>query len=67
MNLEKKLGLLIEQIQDDTVGPEKRFELLQDIAEEAARYKLGGDDKIRVAAGACDAVRLIYQFSRQVS
>lgn len=43
-------------IQDPSIGQEKRFQLLQEIAEEAARYKLGGDDKIRVAGGACDGV-----------
>lgn len=43
-------------MQNPRIGPEKRFQLLQEIAEEAARYKLGGDDKIRVAGGACDGV-----------
>lgn len=56
MNLETKLNTLINWIQDPTIGPERRFQLLQEIAEEAARYKLGGDDKIRVAGGACDGV-----------
>ncbi|RXK37170.1 hypothetical protein M231_05539 [Tremella mesenterica] len=60
LNLERKLDLLIGQIGDETVGPEKRFQLLQEIGEEAARYKLGGDDKIRVAAGACDGI-LVHQ------
>jgi hypothetical protein len=56
VNLETKLNTLINWIQDPTIGPERRFQLLQEIAEEAARYKLGGDDKIRVAGGACDGV-----------
>ncbi|KAK8845481.1 hypothetical protein IAR55_006194 [Kwoniella newhampshirensis] len=56
LSLEKKLYTLIDWIQDPDVKPEKRFELLQEIAEEAARYKLGGDDKIRVAGGACDGI-----------
>ncbi|OCF36164.1 hypothetical protein I316_02036 [Kwoniella heveanensis BCC8398] len=56
IGLEKKLYTLINWIQDPTIQPEKRFELLQEIAEEAARYKLGGDDKIRVAGGACDGI-----------
>ena len=55
VNLEK-LNTLIEWVQDASIGPEQRFQLLQEIAEEAARYKLGGDDKIRVAGGACDGV-----------
>ncbi|KAK4686212.1 hypothetical protein P7C73_g3914, partial [Tremellales sp. Uapishka_1] len=56
LNLEKKLTTLIAWIQDTSIGPEQRFQLLQEIAEEAARYKLGGDDKIRVAGGACDGI-----------
>ncbi|WWC58261.1 uncharacterized protein I303_100799 [Kwoniella dejecticola CBS 10117] len=56
ISLEKKLYTLINWIQDPDVKPEQRFELLQEIAEEAARYKLGGDDKIRVAGGACDGI-----------
>lgn len=55
-NLERKLHQLIDWVQNPRIGPEKRFQLLQEIAEEAARYKLGGDDKIRVAGGACDGV-----------
>ncbi|WWD22429.1 hypothetical protein CI109_106920 [Kwoniella shandongensis] len=56
LSLEQKLYTLINWIQDPNIKPEKRFELLQEIAEEAARYKLGGDDKIRVAGGACDGI-----------
>ncbi|ORY23621.1 hypothetical protein BCR39DRAFT_548981 [Naematelia encephala] len=55
-NLEVKLNTLINWIQDPSIGVERRFQLLQEIAEEAARYKLGGDDKIRVAGGACDGI-----------
>ncbi|BEI84687.1 hypothetical protein CcaverHIS002_0500880 [Cutaneotrichosporon cavernicola] len=55
-NLETKLHQLINWVQDPSVPPERRFQLLQEIAEEAARYKLGGDDKIRVAGGACDGI-----------
>jgi inhibitor of growth protein 3 len=56
VTLENKLNTLVTWIQDDSVSPADRFQLLQEIAEEAARYKLGGDDKIRVCAGACDGV-----------
>lgn len=59
VTLESKLNQLVEWIQDPSIGPEQRFQLLQEIAEEAARYKLGGDDKIRVAGGACDGVSLL--------
>ena len=62
MSLEKKLNTLIQWIQDPSIEPAERFQLLQEIAEEAARYKLGGDDKIRVAGGACDGVRLSSGF-----
>ena len=58
VTLENKLNTLVTWIQDDSVSPADRFQLLQEIAEEAARYKLGGDDKIRVSAGACDGVSL---------
>lgn len=57
-SLELKLNQLIDWIADKSIKPEQRFQLLQEIAEEAARYKLGGDDKIRVAGGACDGVSL---------
>ena len=63
MNLETKLNQLIGWIQDPTIEPAQRFQLLQEIAEEAARYKLGGDDKIRVAGGACDGVSNISSTS----
>lgn len=55
-NLERKLHQLINWVQDPHIDPAQRFQLLQEIAEEAARYKLGGDDKIRVAGGACDGI-----------
>lgn len=55
-NLERKLHQLIDWVQSPHIDPAQRFQLLQEIAEEAARYKLGGDDKIRVAGGACDGV-----------
>jgi len=61
VTLENKLNTLVTWIQDDSVSPADRFQLLQEIAEEAARYKLGGDDKIRVSAGACDGVSLAIQ------
>ena len=62
VNLETKLNQLIGWIQDPTIESAKRFQLLQEIAEEAARYKLGGDDKIRVAGGACDGVSRVSEF-----
>ena len=57
--LEQKLHQLIDWVQDPSIGVEQRFHLLQDVAEEAAKYKLGSEDKVRVAGGACDGVRLL--------
>lgn len=62
MQLQHKLNQLIDWVQDPTIGPEKRFQLLQEIAEEAARYKLGADDKIRVAGGASEGVSVVCSF-----
>jgi inhibitor of growth protein 3 len=44
-------------IEDGTVGKQERLFLLTDIAEEAARLKLGGEDKIRVACQAADNLK----------
>jgi len=44
-------------IEDGTVGKQDRLFLLTDIAEEAARLKLGGEDKIRVACQAADNLK----------
>jgi inhibitor of growth protein 3 len=56
LQLQSKLNQLIDWVQDPRIGPEQRFQLLQEIAEEAARYKLGADDKVRVAGGASEGV-----------
>lgn len=56
LSLNEKLVTLINWVQDDNISTAQRFQMLQEIAEEAARFKLGGDDKIRVAGGACDGV-----------
>lgn len=48
----------MDWVQDPRIGPDQRFQLLQEIAEEAARYKLGADDKIRVAGGASEGVSI---------
>lgn len=56
LQLQNKLNTLIEWVQDPKISPEQRFQLLQEIAEEAARYKLGADDKVRVAGGASEGV-----------
>ena len=38
------------------VTPQMRLELLREVAEEANSFKLGGEDKIRVATGTCETV-----------
>jgi len=39
--------------------PQQRLELLKEVAEDANAFKLGGEDKIRVATGACETVRVL--------
>ena len=52
-----KIKILTQMIEDGTVGKQERLLLLTDIAEEAARLKLGGEDKIRVACQAADNLK----------
>lgn len=40
----------------DAFTPQQRLELLKEVAEDANLFKLGGEDKIRVATGACETV-----------
>ncbi|GAA99188.1 uncharacterized protein L969DRAFT_93650 [Mixia osmundae IAM 14324] len=51
-----KLQTLLAMMEDPTVRPSTRLTLLWEIAEEARGFKLGGEDKIRVATGTCDTV-----------
>lgn len=50
------LTLMLEQ-PDAQMSKQERLWLLSDIADEAARLKLGGEDKIRVACQAGDALK----------
>jgi inhibitor of growth protein 3 len=52
-----KIQNLTKMIEDGTVAKQDRLFLLTDIAEEAARLKLGGEDKIRVACQAADNLK----------
>ncbi|KAG1773985.1 hypothetical protein EV702DRAFT_1200714 [Suillus placidus] len=52
-----KIQNLTQMIEDGTVAKQDRLFLLTDIAEEAARLKLGGEDKIRVACQAADNLK----------
>lgn len=52
-----KVNRLIDMIEHDTQPKESRLWLLAEIAEEAQRLKLGGEDKIRVASQAADGLK----------
>ncbi|KAA1471424.1 hypothetical protein DENSPDRAFT_837414 [Dentipellis sp. KUC8613] len=52
-----KVNRLIEMIENNTLPKEERLWLLAEIAEEAQRLKLGGEDKIRVACQAADGLQ----------
>lgn len=53
-----KIRHLTLMIEERTSTKEQRLWLLTEIAEEAARLKLGGEDKIRVACQAADNLKL---------
>ncbi|RPD64805.1 hypothetical protein L227DRAFT_571266 [Lentinus tigrinus ALCF2SS1-6] len=55
--LTTKINDLISMIETKTGSNDERLFLLNDIAEEAYRLKLGGEDKIRVACHAADGLR----------
>ncbi|KAI0652539.1 hypothetical protein C8Q79DRAFT_898142 [Trametes meyenii] len=55
--LTSKVNELIVMIETKTGTNEDRLYLLTEIADEAARLKLGGEDKIRVACHAADGLR----------
>ncbi|GLB43516.1 putative chromatin modification-related protein [Lyophyllum shimeji] len=52
-----KINTLTAMIEQGTSPKEERLWLLTEIAEEAARLKLGGEDKIRVACQAADNLK----------
>lgn len=51
-----KLNRLLNLLSDAKATPQARLELLKEVAEDASAFKLGGDDKIRVATGTCETV-----------
>jgi inhibitor of growth protein 3 len=55
--LTSKIDRLIEMIETNSSPKEQRIWLLMEIAEEAQRLKLGGEDKIRVAAQVADGLK----------
>ncbi|KAL4067311.1 hypothetical protein V8B97DRAFT_1977185 [Scleroderma yunnanense] len=52
-----KIQKLTQVIEEGTLSKQERLFLLTQIAEEASRLKLGGEDKIRVACQAADNLR----------
>ena len=60
-----KLGVLLELMstkpgQHDAPGaptPLQRLQLLREVTEDAKIFRLGGEDKVRVASGTCETVR----------
>ncbi|KAI0050620.1 hypothetical protein FA95DRAFT_1536152 [Auriscalpium vulgare] len=52
-----KINRLVYLIESNSTPKEERLYLLGEIAEEAARLKLGGEDKIRVASQAADGLK----------
>ncbi|KAI9570155.1 hypothetical protein HD554DRAFT_2170337 [Boletus coccyginus] len=52
-----KITTLTQIIEDGSSSNQERLILLADIAEDAARLKLGGEDKIRVACQAADNLK----------
>jgi inhibitor of growth protein 3 len=55
--LTSKITRLVEMIETDSSPTEQRMWLLMEIADEAQRLRLGGEDKIRVAAQVADGLR----------
>lgn len=47
-------------IEDTNVSPEERFMALRGAAEEARAYKMGGEDKVRVAINTSEMVRSFH-------
>ena len=50
-------------IEDTSVTPEQRFVALREAAEEARAYKMGGEDKVRVAVNTAEMVRQCSQIA----
>lgn len=55
--LTSKINRLVEMIETNTSPKEQRMWLLMEIADEAQRLRLGGEDKIRVAAQVADGLK----------
>jgi len=55
-SLTSRLQHLTAVIEDPSVSPGERLLALRDVAEEARGYKMGGEDKIRVAVTTAETV-----------
>lgn len=55
-SLTSRLQHLTAVIEDPDVSPGERLLALRDVAEEARGYKMGGEDKIRVAVTTAETV-----------
>ncbi|KAI6048027.1 hypothetical protein EDC04DRAFT_2864160 [Pisolithus marmoratus] len=56
-SITSKIQRLTQVIEEGSLSKQERFLLLTEIADEAARLKLGGEDKIRVACQAADNLK----------
>lgn len=56
IHLTESIRTLTDAVQDETKTPAERLILLKEVAEFAQRFKLGGEDKIRVVGGVCEGV-----------
>jgi inhibitor of growth protein 3 len=59
-NISAKVSLLITLIETRQGTPLQRLQLLHQIADEAERVKLGGDDKIKIACQVADNIKNQY-------
>lgn len=57
IQITQKLNALTDLLEDAAATPEMRYSALVDVAEEAARLKLGTDDKIRVVTQTADLLQ----------
>ena len=55
--LDRLLGSILNP---ESMKPDQRLTLLRSIVGEIEKYKLGGDDKIRVANGTCESVSEVF-------
>ena len=55
-SLSQRLQHLASVIENPDVPPNERLMILKEVAEEARAYKMGGEDKIRVAVNMSDMV-----------